>query len=238
MTSSPNDPAAGPPTGRVPSLSQRVYDGVTERIRNGELKPGMKVPTEPVLMREFGVSRSVVREAVSRLQANGLVRTRHGVGSFVLTPPTASPLTEPAMIAALVRAAQAGATIDLIVRGACMLPPGIPGQTERIRVRSVVGRFLEHTRVLYFRWGDTDADEALYLSSADWMGRNMFRRIELAWPVRDPRLRQRVIDECLVPYLHDGCDAWLQAPDGSYTRASGGPSAQAALAARYMLPTD
>lgn len=96
MTSSPNDPAAGPPTGRVPSLSQRVYDGVTERIRNGELKPGMKVPTEPVLMREFGVSRSVVREAVSRLQASGLLRTHQGVGSFVLAPqPTAAALPAP-----------------------------------------------------------------------------------------------------------------------------------------------
>ncbi len=144
-------------------------------------------------------------------------------------------LTEPAMIAALVHAAQAGAEVDLVVRGACMLPPGIAGVTERIRVRSVVGRFLEHTRVLYFRWGETDDDEVLYLSSADWMGRNMFRRIEVAWPVRDAALRQRVIDECLVPYLHDGCDAWLQAADGSYQRpATQGPSAQAALAARYM----
>ena len=144
-------------------------------------------------------------------------------------------LTEPTMIEALVRAGQAGAQIDLVIRGACMLPPGIPGVTDRIRVRSVVGRFLEHTRVMYFRWGDSDGDEVLYLSSADWMGRNMLRRIEVAWPVRDPVLRQRVIDECLVPYLHDGSDAWEQAADGSYQRPSThGASAQAALAARYM----
>ncbi len=146
-------------------------------------------------------------------------------------------LTEPAMINALVLASQAGAEIDLIVRGACMLPPGIPGQTERIRVRSVVGRFLEHTRVIYFRWGESEDDEVLYLSSADWMGRNMFRRIEIAWPVSDPRLRQRVIDECLVPYLHDRRDAWVQAADGQYQRvAEQGLSAQAALADRYMRP--
>ncbi len=144
-------------------------------------------------------------------------------------------LTEPAMIEALVRAAQAGARIDLIVRGACMLPPGIPGVTDRIRVRSVVGRFLEHTRVSYFRWGEDEADEALYLSSADWMGRNMFRRIEIAWPVRDARLRQRVIDECLVPYLHDQRDTWVQDSEGHYQRLSeSGVSAQAALAERYM----
>ena len=144
-------------------------------------------------------------------------------------------LTEPAMIGALVRAGQAGADIDLIVRGACMLPPGIAGVTEHIRVRSVVGRFLEHTRVIYFRWGKGQADEALYLSSADWMGRNMFRRIEIAWPVRDAALRQRVIDECLVPYLHDQRDAWTLSASGSFTRvADTGVSAQAALTDRYM----
>ena len=146
-------------------------------------------------------------------------------------------LTEPALINALILASQAGADIDLIVRGACMLPPGIPGVTDHIRVRSVVGRFLEHTRVIYFRWGDAEADEALYLSSADWMGRNMLRRIEIAWPVRDALQRQRVIDECLVPYLHDQRDAWLQASDGSYSRvAQAGISAQTALMERYMAP--
>ena len=139
-------------------------------------------------------------------------------------------LTDPALIGALVEAGQAGAQVDLIVRGACMLPPGIPRVTDRVRVRSVVGRFLEHTRVIYFRWGPGDSDEVLYLSSADWMGRNMFRRIELAWPVRDPAMRQRVIDECLVPYLHDGRDAWQQSSDGHYARVGErGPSAQVAL---------
>ncbi|WP_088285843.1 polyphosphate kinase 1 [Ideonella sp. A 288] len=143
-------------------------------------------------------------------------------------------LTDPGLMDALVQAARAGARIDLVVRGACMLPPGLPGVGDRIRVRSVVGRFLEHTRVLYFRWGDGAADEALYLSSADWMARNMARRVELAWPVRDATLRQRVIDECLVPYLHDGRDAWTLGADGGYTAADGsGPSAQQALMRRH-----
>jgi polyphosphate kinase len=143
-------------------------------------------------------------------------------------------LTDPPLIHALVQAAQAGADIDLIVRGACMLPPGIPGVTDRIRVRSVVGRFLEHSRVAYFRFGAQDEDEALFLSSADWMSRNMFGRIEVAWPVRDAKLRQRVIDECLVPYLHDRQDAWRLLPDGQYERiGTAGPSAQQALAQRY-----
>jgi polyphosphate kinase len=142
-------------------------------------------------------------------------------------------LTDPALIEALIRTAQAGAEIDLIVRGACMLRPGVPGLTDRIRVRSVVGRFLEHSRVMYFRWGAHDADEALYLSSADWMIRNMSRRVEVAWPVLDPRLRQRVIDECLIPYLHDQRDAWLLDAQGRYHALdAGGPCAQQALMRR------
>ena len=143
-------------------------------------------------------------------------------------------LTDVPLLQALVQAARDGAEIDLIVRGACMLPPGIEGATERIRVRSVIGRFLEHSRVSYFCWGDADDEQALYLASADWMGRNMFGRIEVAWPVRDARLRQRVIDECLVPYLHDGRDAWLLHSDGSYAPVGcDGPSAQQALMQRY-----
>ncbi|MCU0967392.1 MAG: polyphosphate kinase 1 [Rubrivivax sp.] len=143
-------------------------------------------------------------------------------------------LTDPGLIEALIAAGQAGAKIDLVVRGACMLPPGIRGHTDRIRVRSVIGRFLEHSRVLYFRWGRGDEDEALYLSSADWMSRNMFRRIEIAWPVRDPALRQRVIDEGLVPYLHDELDAWVLDGEGRYRRvAEHGISAQQALMQRY-----
>ncbi|MDB6001713.1 MAG: degradosome polyphosphate kinase [Rhizobacter sp.] len=145
-------------------------------------------------------------------------------------------LTDTPLIEALIAAGQAGADIDLIVRGACQLPAGLVGLTDRIRVRSVIGRFLEHSRILYFRWGAGEDDEAIYLSSADWMGRNMFGRIEVAWPVREAALRQRVIDECLVPYLHDGKDAWRQLPNGEYERVgTDGPSAQQALMS-LMVP--
>lgn len=147
-------------------------------------------------------------------------------------------LTDAELIHALLRTAQAGAKVDLIVRGACMLPPGLPGVSDNIVVRSVVGRFLEHSRVCYFRWAEaseTDPGEALYLSSADWMSRNMFRRIEVAWPVLDPKLRQRVIDEALQPYLHDSKDAWQLGPDGRSARIgdNDGISAQQALMRRY-----
>ena len=144
-------------------------------------------------------------------------------------------LTDPALIEALLKAGQAGAQIDLIVRGACMLPPGLPGISDNIRVRSVVGRFLEHTRIIYFRWGKAQADEALFLSSADWMSRNMFRRIEVAWAVTDVALRQRIIDEGLQPYLYDCIDAWTLQADGQYVRvADKGLGAQRALMARYV----
>ncbi|MEN9889312.1 MAG: hypothetical protein RL559_1349 [Pseudomonadota bacterium] len=144
-------------------------------------------------------------------------------------------LTDGPLIEALMEAGQAGVQIDLIVRGACMLPAGLPGQTDNIRVRSVIGRFLEHSRVFYFQAGE---QEALYLSSADWMNRNMMRRVEVAWPVEDPQLRQRLIQECLLLYLHDQRDAWLMQADGRYTpapktqRKAGG--AQQWLMQRYL----
>ena len=143
-------------------------------------------------------------------------------------------LTDVDLIEALMHAGRQGVKIDLIVRGACMLPAKVPGVSDNIRVRSVIGRFLEHSRVFYFRQG---TQESLYLSSADWMNRNMVRRVEVAWPVTDPAQRQRLIDECLLAYLHDGVDAWDMQADGSYQLASHdapkGHSAQAALMARY-----
>lgn len=143
-------------------------------------------------------------------------------------------LTDQPLIEALIEAGQAGVRIDLIVRGACMLPAGVPGYTDSIRVRSVIGRFLEHSRVFYFR---SDQQEALYLSSADWMSRNMMRRVEVAWPVENPRLRQRIIDECLTAYLMDQRDAWLMNPQGRYepvARSGRRVGAQQALTKLYM----
>jgi polyphosphate kinase len=144
-------------------------------------------------------------------------------------------LTDEALIRALVAAGKQGVKIDLIVRGACMLPAQVPGETGNIHVRSIIGRFLEHSRVFYFRHGEV---EALYLSSADWMNRNMLRRVELIWPVTDPVQRQRIVDECLVACLHDSADAWDMQPDGAYVRVRPegrhpAHSAQTALMARY-----
>jgi polyphosphate kinase len=122
-------------------------------------------------------------------------------------------LTDEATIQALYAASQAGVKIDLIVRGACALRPAVKGLSDNIRVRSIVGRFLEHHRIYYFRNG---GKPRVYLSSADWMGRNLFRRIEVAWPVLESKLARRVINEGLKPYLEDSRDAWLLMPNGEY----------------------
>ncbi|TSE21609.1 Polyphosphate kinase [Tepidimonas alkaliphilus] len=146
-------------------------------------------------------------------------------------------LTDEPLARALVQASQAGVEIDAIVRGACILPAGVPGHTERVRIRSIVGRFLEHSRVFYFRYGD---HEELWLSSADWMNRNMLRRVELAWPVTDPQLRARIMDECLHLYRSDQRDAWLLQPHGEYIKASslaGKTSRSALVSAQTQLMT-
>ncbi|HLX81239.1 MAG TPA: polyphosphate kinase 1 [Burkholderiales bacterium] len=122
-------------------------------------------------------------------------------------------LLEPDLIEELYTASQAGVQIDLIVRGVCALRPGVAGLSENIRVRSVVGRFLEHTRICYFQ---NEGAEDVYLSSADWMDRNFFRRIELGFPVLDPALKQRVINEGLRAYLDDTSQVWTMTSDGAY----------------------
>jgi polyphosphate kinase len=139
-------------------------------------------------------------------------------------------LVEEGVIKALVQASQAGVEIDLIVRGACALRPGVPGYSENIRVRSVLGRFLEHHRIWYF---ENDGERDVWLASADWMGRNLFRRIEIAFPVTDATAKRRVIDEGLKVYLADNRDAWLLDATGAWTRAQ--PGRKRARAAQVVL---
>ncbi|HEX4481433.1 MAG TPA: polyphosphate kinase 1 [Rudaea sp.] len=140
-------------------------------------------------------------------------------------------LNEPSVVENLYRASCAGVQIDLIVRGACTLRPGVPGVSDNIRVRSVVGRFLEHSRVYWF--ANDDAPE-IYCSSADWMERNLLRRIEVAFPILDPVLAKRVFDEALQNYLDDNTQAWRLHPDGHYERATPGEG-EAHYAQRSLL---
>ncbi len=124
-------------------------------------------------------------------------------------------LVEPSVIDALYDAAQAGADVDLMIRGICCLRPGLPGLSERVRVRSVVDKFLEHSRIFYF---ENAGDPEVYLSSSDWMPRNFYRRIEVMFPVEDPRLKQRIIHEILPVVLADNVKARVLRSDGSYDR--------------------
>jgi polyphosphate kinase len=142
-------------------------------------------------------------------------------------------LLEPTVIAALYEASRAGVKIDLIVRGVCALKPGVEDLSENITVRSIVGRFLEHHRIFYFYAG---GQEKVYLSSADWMDRNFFRRVEVAFPVNDRRLKRRIISEGLSVFLGDNQSAWLMQSDGHYQRRRPGKSmrnAQLGLLAKF-----
>lgn len=141
-------------------------------------------------------------------------------------------LVDESVIRALYAASHDGVKIDLIVRGACTLKPGVPGLSENIKVRSIIGRFLEHSRIYYFR---NDLAHDVYLASADWMSRNLFRRIEVAFPVLDKALKRRVISEGLNPYLKDNSNAWELEPDGRYQRRKPRGKQATFSAQRYLM---
>ena len=227
-------------TGNYNPGSARLYTDISHLTADADVTADMDAVFAhlasqsrlPPLKRLLFAPTQLQDQWVQRIEAVGAA-ARAGQDARIIAKMNA--LTDERLIAALVAAGAAGASIDLIVRGACMLPAQRPGFTDNIRVRSVIGRFLEHSRVFYFRTGKS---EDLFLSSADWMSRNMLRRVELAWPVCDSRLRQLLIDECLVAYLLDDTDAWELQPDGQYRHAVPAKSvrlgsAQAALMRRY-----
>jgi polyphosphate kinase len=129
-------------------------------------------------------------------------------------------LVEPSVIEALYEASRAGVKIDLVIRGICCLLPGVPGMSENIRVFSIIDRFLEHSRICLFRNG---GETEIYVASGDWMPRNLFRRVELAFPIRDARLKERVEKEILAISLADNVKAWKLMPDGTYRKRTGRP---------------
>ena len=141
-------------------------------------------------------------------------------------------LVDESLIRALYAASHDGVKIDLIVRGACTLRPGVPGLSENIRVRSIIGRFLEHSRIYYFR---NDLAHDVHLASADWMSRNLFRRIEVAFPVLDKALKRRVITEGLNPYLKETSNAWELDADGKYHRRRARSKQTEFSAQRYLM---
>ena len=179
-----------------------------------------------LLQSPFGLHAAMVEKIDREAQHASAGRPGRIIGKM-------NSLVDPQVIEALYHASRAGVQIDLIIRGLCALRPGVPGVSDNIRVRSIVGRFLEHSRVFYFGNGE---ESELYLASADWMERNFFRRVEIAFPVREQTHRERILRD-LDSYLADNMQAWSLGRDGGYTHCERGSDpirdAQAALLARY-----
>lgn len=168
-------------------------------------------------------------QLLALIEGEAAVARGGGVGHIMAR---VNALTEPQLIMALYRASQAGVKIDLLVRGMCCLRPGVPGLSTKITVRSVVDRFLEHSRVYYFRAGGADV---VRCASADWMPRNLFKRVEVAFPLRDPVLRDRVVREALSLYYADNTHAWQLGADGTYTRLTPAPGQRPQAAQQQLL---
>ncbi|RZI43000.1 polyphosphate kinase 1 [Herbaspirillum sp. HC18] len=167
--------------------------------------------TKPKKLQYLWLAPFALQKELIRSIRNEAAIARQGRPARIIAKMNA--LVDESVIRALYAASSDGVKIDLIVRGACALRPGVPGLSENIRVRSIVGRFLEHSRIYYFR---NDLAHDVHLASADWMNRNLFRRVEVAFPVLDPALKKRVINEGLNPYLKDNTNAWELDADGNW----------------------
>jgi len=181
----------------------KMFMQLTSLGRGAKLKKMLQSP----FSLQSGLIERIEREAEA---------ARQGKPAHIIVKINA--LTELKMIHALYKASMAGTKIDLIIRGICCLKPGVPGISENIQVRSIVGRFLEHTRSFYFYNG---GEVEVFCASADWMGRNLLKRVEECYPVENPVLKTRVIEQGLKLYLEDNTQAWVLDSEGNYTRLSG-----------------
>jgi polyphosphate kinase len=181
-------------------------------------------------MRKLMVAPFDLQAHLLRLIRRETANARKGVPSGIIAKMNS--LVEPELIEALYRASEAGTRIDLLVRGICCLRPGVSGLSDNITVRSIIDRFLEHSRVFYF---ENACQPEVFLSSADWMPRNLFRRIEIAFPIEDGNLRERLIREVLGTSLADNTKARLLRPDGSYGKPA--PAKSERLSPRGRAPT-
>ena len=225
-------------TGNYHPNTARVYtdyglftceEGIGEDLH--ELFLQLTSPTRVATMQKILQSPFTLHEGLLEKTRREIAFAREGKPARIIAKMNA--LVEPQIIQTLYSAAMAGVKIDLIVRGICALRPGLPGISENITVRSVIGRFLEHSRVYYFH---NDGSPEILCSSADWMERNFFRRIEVCFPIERKQHRDRIVED-LETYLRDNEQAWVLKPDGKYERATtnGAPlvSAQQVLLQRY-----
>jgi polyphosphate kinase len=188
-----------------PQIAERVHMVFNYLTAHAELDDYSPLLVAPLTMAESFLR--LIRREQEHAQAG---RPAHIVAKM-------NALLEPSIIQALYQASEAGVEIDLIIRGLSILRPGVKGLSERIRVRSIVGRFLEHSRIFHFANGGNDE---IYLGSADWMPRNLFERCEVAFPVRDPAVMARIHNEILPAYMADTVKARIQQSDGNFLRAS------------------
>ncbi len=187
-----------------PQITERVHQIFNYLTAHAEIDDYRPLLVAPLTMAESFLG--LIRREAEHAQAGRPARIVAKMNA----------LLEPSVIEALYAASQAGVEIDLIVRGLSILRPGVKGLSEHIRVRSIVGRFLEHSRIFYFANG---GEQEIYLGSADWMPRNLFERCEVVFPVRDAAARARLTEEILPAYLADTAKARLQQADGNYVRA-------------------
>jgi len=180
---------------------------------------------EPVKLAKLAASPFLMRARLKELIADEVAHARAGRPAQIWAK--LNSLVDAEIIDALYHASQEGVEIDMIVRGICCLRPGVPGLSDRIQVKSIVGRFLEHARIVCFGAGGGLPSEAakVFISSADWMPRNFDRRIEVLVPVENESARSRIMDEIMAANLKDEAQSWILGPDGTYNRIAAGPNA-------------